>query len=147
MLIELYFIFSIVSISLHYDNSLIWRQLKIIKSRWEIDVSYVGLEKFFFATLDGAFSLVFWLCVFDHSLWLFSSHGFHVLCCLSSISFLVLVFIFKFRFSFSHLLLLVLVFYYFVNLYSLTFFLLPPHDFQRIGNFGGEKGWDSNWSP
>ena len=87
MLIKVYFMFSIVSISLHFGDSLIWWQLKIIGSRWEIDVSYVGPEKFFSATLCGAFSLVFWLCVFDHSLWLFSSHGFHILCRLSSISF------------------------------------------------------------
>ena len=38
--------------------------------------------------------LFIWLCVFDHSVWLFSSHGFHILCRLSSISFLVLVFSF-----------------------------------------------------
>ena len=88
--------FSIVSISLYSDSFLIWWQLKIIGSRWEIDVSYVRPKKVFSATLCGAFNLVFWFCVFDHSLCLFSSHGFHILCRLSSISFLVLVFSFSF---------------------------------------------------
>ena len=35
----------------------------------------VGPDNFFSATLYGDFILVFWFCVFDHSLWLFSSHG------------------------------------------------------------------------
>ena len=90
-------IFCIVQLSpFHFilKICMIWWQLKIIGSRWEIDVSYVGPKKFFSATLCGAFSLVFWFSVFDHSLWLFSSHGFHILCRLSSISFLVLVFSF-----------------------------------------------------
>ena len=98
LLINIYFIFSIVSISLHSDNSLIWWQLKIIRSWWEIDVSYVGPEKFFSTTLCGAFSLVFWFCIFDRSLWVFPSHGFHILCHLSSIIFLVLFLIFVFSF-------------------------------------------------
>ena len=62
-------------------------KLKIIRSKWEIDVSHVGPKKSFSTTLYGAFSLVFWLCVFDHSLWLFSSHGCHIICRLISIPF------------------------------------------------------------
>ena len=100
----------------------------------------MGPKKFCFTTLYGDFILVFWFYVFDHSLWLFSSHGFHILYRLSSISFLVLFLFLSFLFIlFYTFYLLVLVFYYFVSLYRLTFFLLPPHDFQWIKYFEGER--------
>ena len=142
-------IFGIVQLSpFHFIPKifLIWWQLKFIWSRWEIDVSYVGPEKFFFATLCGAFSLNFWFCVFDHSLWLFSSHGFHTLCRLSSILFpfsLVFSFLVLLVFSFA---LLILVLSCFCSLYRLTFFFLPPYDFQWIGDFEGVRVRGSNWS-
>ena len=91
LLIKLYFICSIVSISFHSYNFMIWWQLKIIGPMWEIRCILCVTWEVFFATLYGAFNLSFWFRVFDHNLWLFSSHGFHILCRLSSISFLVLV--------------------------------------------------------
>ena len=112
MIIKLYFIFSIVFISLHSNNSLIlWRQMNIIRSWWEIRCIICGTWEVFFCHPLGSFSHVFWFYVFDQSLWLFSSHGFHILCRLSSISLFSLGFIFSF--SFSHLFSLFLVFYYF----------------------------------
>ena len=124
LLITLYVIFLIVSISLDSNNSLIWWQLKIIWSKWEIDVSYVGPEKFFFATFCGSFSLVFWFCVFNHSLWCFSSHGFHILCCLSSISFFSCSYSFYFSFkSFALISFSLLLLFQFVQIWQSSSFL------------------------
>ena len=84
LLIIVYFIFAIVSISLHSDDSLEWWQLEIIRYWWEVDISNVETWEVFFPHLLWSLlvlCLVTIVCVF------FLPMVFVLLCHMSSICF------------------------------------------------------------